>query len=307
MATTEDIDEAEQLRCLALKSMVKRSIKKNSKIKSDESDDNDILLLRAAALKTIAHKKNTKKRSLIDKDNKLIKNKLLRGRKRTSSKKVLKMKNKMKSIESKNKFINNNNNNNTNTKLSIEDLKYNSEIKKEDQLKFKPKTETIIDPTVDINEDVKKIVRNGSIQLSNLDSDKYNETMVLHITFSSSESEDSSSDSIKSFSDSTKSNNNALKNIPQVTSLATIMSPNTETDIESKTNRLKYLMQKLVELMQHCETDVKNRDQQIRIFLEAYNKYQNYNQSLYSTLVSLQEVRDELASVSSLDLKTTNS
>lgn len=66
-------------------------------------------------------------------------------------------------------------------------------------------------------------------------------------------------------------------------------------------------MQKLVELMQHCETDIDNRDQQIRIFLEAYTKYQNYNKSLYSTLESLQKIRDELASISSLDLKTIDS
>lgn len=199
MATTEDIDEAEQLRCLALKSMVKRSIRKNSKIKSDETDDQDILLLRAAALKTISHKKNTKNCSLVDKDNKLIKNKLHNGKKRTISSKALKVKKKIKPNESKNVHVNNIFVDSKET--SIEDLKYNPEIKQEVKLKFESNIESQIKPTPDKKEDVKKIIRNGSIQLSNLDSDKYNETMVLRITFSSSESDDSSSDC-----DSTKPN-----------------------------------------------------------------------------------------------------
>lgn len=55
-------------------------------------------------------------------------------------------------------------------------------------------------------------------------------------------------------------------------------------------------MQKLVGLMQHCETDIENRDQQIKIILEAYSKYQNYSKSMYSIIESMKEIRDELAS-----------
>lgn len=199
MATTEDIDEAEQLRCLALKSMVKRSIRKNSKIKSEETDDQDILLLRAAALKTINHKKNTKNGLLVDKNPKLIKNKLPNGKKRTHSyNKVSKIKKKIKSNEIRNKRVKNNITvniieENTQKELLFEDLKFDPEIKQDNVLKSKSNTESQVIPTAD-TEDAKKIIRNGSIQLSNLDSDKYNETMVLEITFSSSESEDSSND-----------------------------------------------------------------------------------------------------------------
>lgn len=202
MATTEDIDEAEQLRCLALKSMVKRSIRKNSKMKSEEPDDQDILLLRAAALKTINHKKNTKNGLLVvDKDQKLTKNKLHNGRKRTlSNNKFLKIKKKIKLNESRNRYYNNNTTistvdiieENTQKELPVEDIKYNTEIKEDIVFKSKPKTESQIKSIADTKEDLKKIIRNGSIQLSNLDSDKFNETMVLQITFSSSESDDSS-------------------------------------------------------------------------------------------------------------------
>jgi len=61
MATKEDIEEAAQLRFLALQSMVK-GIKKTSNNGANEinndnyDDDSDIKLLRAAALKTITNK-----------------------------------------------------------------------------------------------------------------------------------------------------------------------------------------------------------------------------------------------------------
>lgn len=54
-------------------------------------------------------------------------------------------------------------------------------------------------------------------------------------------------------------------------------------------------MQKLVELMQHCENDIENRDQQIKIILEAYSKYQNYSKSMYSIIELMKEIRAELA------------
>lgn len=172
MATVEETDEAEQLRFLALKSMVRRSSKKKNSPNID-TDDQDILLLRAAALKTINNKS-----SLGNKDEKLVKNKLINEKKRSlssqvsplASKKIIKLTD-MKNNNLVNNFTSNTSTGNT-TRVSKHDPQ--QECKNKD--------------------DIQKIIRNGSIQLSNLDSEKFNETMILRITFSSSESDDSSNE-----------------------------------------------------------------------------------------------------------------
>lgn len=183
MATKEDIDEAEELRYLALKSMVKRSKKKKSSLKIDEADDPDILLLRAAALKTIVHKNNNKSNTLVNNNDKPIKGKLLNEKKRNNSQ-VTPTKNK------KSKKLNEK----QNIKCSGPEIcPIISKSISEHEQKCKSMLEFHSVDTVN-KDDMKKIVRNGSIQLSNLDSEKIDETMVIRITFSSSESDDSLSD-----------------------------------------------------------------------------------------------------------------
>lgn len=205
MATNEDNDEAEQLRFLALKSMVRRSKQNNS---DNDADDQDIKLLRAAALKTITHKNNAQNNSLVNNNDKLVKSQIVNEKKRSfnsqpsslRSKKNIKF-NENKTTDSKD-FTNN-----SNVRKSSEVLNddHKQEYKRKPKLEYnteshiKPKIEHITEPhslaaVNDSKEDFKKIVRNGSMQLSNLDSEKVDETMVLHITFSSSESDDSSSE-----------------------------------------------------------------------------------------------------------------
>lgn len=192
MATDEEFDEAEQLRLLALHSMVKRSKPKskpkNFKIKNDETDDSDIVLLRAAALKTITHKSNTQNRLLVNENSDPFQGKDVSG-KRSCEASPLRSK--------KHVIIQQNMSNeqlcNFTNDPSIESYKKSLEhIKKEQCGQDKPEIKSKL--VANNNDNTKKIVRNGSIQLSNLDSEKVNETLVLHITFSSSESDDSSSE-----------------------------------------------------------------------------------------------------------------
>lgn len=194
MASIEENDEAEQLRFLALKSMVKRSKPNNSKCKKDETDDQDILLLRAAALKTInTHKTSSHNDLLANKNKTTINTKLINEKKRNSqsspsrSKKNIKLKHNVDN-ERKRNLIDHDSNYN---ELSRDVLPTHYEKNVINDSRLKPNKNSYL---VDNKDDAKKIVRNGSIQLSNLDSEKVNETMVLHITFSSSESDDSSSE-----------------------------------------------------------------------------------------------------------------
>lgn len=192
MATDEEIDEAEQLRLLALHSMVKRSKPKskpnNFNIKTNETDDSDIVLLRAAALKTITHKSNTQNSLLVNDDKDSFQDKYVSG-KRSCEVSPLRSK---KHVKIEQNMINEQLYSFTNDP-SIESYKESLEhIKKEQCGQNKPEIKSKL--VADNNGNTKKIVRNGSIQLSNLDSEKINETMVLHITFSSSESDDSSSE-----------------------------------------------------------------------------------------------------------------
>lgn len=191
MATNEDIDEAEQLRFLALKSMVKKSSKKQSSTNTTDIDDQDILLLRAAALKTINNKS-----SISNKDENPVKSKLINGKKRTISSPLspLARKKNIKLTEMKNNNLVHNFTRNTSIASTTGVLKHIPQ----QECKSKQKLESYIKkqskPEVIKKDETKKIIRNGSIQLSNLDSDKFNETMILRITFSSSESDDSSSE-----------------------------------------------------------------------------------------------------------------
>lgn len=63
-------------------------------------------------------------------------------------------------------------------------------------------------------------------------------------------------------------------------------------------------MQKICGLMKNCESEIENRNQQIKILLEAYEKYENYSRSVYSILQSMKTVRDELSIYNSLETKT---
>lgn len=204
MASNEDNDEAEQLRFLALKSMVKRSKQNNS---DNDADDQDIKLLRAAALKTITHKNNAQNHSLVDKDDKLVKSQIVNEKKRSISS-LSSMRNKKSIKRNENKTTDSKHfTNNSILRKSSEVLnhEHEQEYKRKPKLEYntgaqsKPEAECIAEShyktaVSDSKDDFKKIVRNGSMQLSNLDSEKVDETMVLHITFSSSESEDSSSE-----------------------------------------------------------------------------------------------------------------
>jgi len=53
--------------------------------------------------------------------------------------------------------------------------------------------------------------------------------------------------------------------------------------------------------MRHCESEIEKRNQQVEILLQAYEKYQNYSESLRSILRSMKTVRDELSLYSSAD------
>jgi hypothetical protein len=61
-------------------------------------------------------------------------------------------------------------------------------------------------------------------------------------------------------------------------------------------------MEKMCGLMRNCESEIEKRDEQIKILLEAYEKYQTYNESLRSILQSMKNVRDELSIYNSAEL-----
>jgi len=60
-------------------------------------------------------------------------------------------------------------------------------------------------------------------------------------------------------------------------------------------------MQQICGLMRHCESEIEKRNQQVEILLQAYEKYQNYSESLRSILRSMKTVRDELSLYSSAE------
>lgn len=184
MATKEDIDEAEELRYLALKSMVKRSRKKKSSLKIDEVDDPDILLLRAAALKTITNKKSNKNYTLVNENDKPVNGGILNEKKRSNSQVTPSKSKKIKKLNEKQNI--------KYTESEISSITFKNVSEHHHKCKSTLELQQSVD-TVN-KDDVKKVVRNGSIQLSNLDSEKVDETMVISITFSSSESDDSLSE-----------------------------------------------------------------------------------------------------------------
>lgn len=191
-------DEAANLRFLALQSMVKRLKHSSSNNGTDEHDDQDILMLRAAALKTITNKSNTQNSSLLYKDNKPEKSQFLKQKKRNKSSQESTKKNN-KSIKLTETNFTNNCNIETSTKILKNDLK-EEQFRKLTNISTMPNNISSVEfqstSEVTNKDEVKKIVRNGCMQLSNLDSEKVDETMVLHITFSSSEnsSDDSSNE-----------------------------------------------------------------------------------------------------------------
>lgn len=194
----EEGDEAANLRFLALQSMVKRLKQTSSDNRTDEHDDQDILMLRAAALKTITNKSNTQNSSSFYKDNELEKGKLLKQKKRSRSRS-----NHRKSTKKRTKYIKLNESNftknysNIETSTTIKNDPEREHFREPNILKHESSAESESTSVAANKDEVKKIVRNGCMQLSNLDSEKVDETMVLHITFSSSESssDDSSNES----------------------------------------------------------------------------------------------------------------
>lgn len=48
-------------------------------------------------------------------------------------------------------------------------------------------------------------------------------------------------------------------------------------------------------LMRNCESEIEKRNEQVKILLEAYEKYQTYSESLRSILQSMKTARDELS------------
>lgn len=179
-------DEAANLRFLALQSMVKRLKKSSSNNGTDEHDDQDILMLRAAALKTITNKSSTQNSSLLYNDNKLEKSQFLKHKKRSKSSQEPTKKNK-KYIKLNETNFTNNCNIKTSTKILKNDLD-EEYFRKPTMASHVSSVESQSTSEAANKYEVKKIVRNGCMQLSNLDSEKIDETMVLHITFSSSES-----------------------------------------------------------------------------------------------------------------------
>lgn len=296
MATVEETDEAEQLRFLALKSMVRRSSKKKNSSNID-TDEQDILLLRAAALKTINNKN-----SLGNKNENLVKNNLINEKKRSISNQIspLEIKKNIKLTDVKNNNLVNHVTRNT----SIDNIgrvsKHNPEQEYKSKHKFESNIESQSKPAVINKDEIKKVIRNGSIQLSNLDSEKFNETMVLHITFSSSESDDSSSecDGKKVISQKKNINHGALKSPVPIDKHVEATVTNSSEDNKLKVNNC---MRQICELMRHCESEIEKRNQQVEILLEAYEKYQNHSESLRSILQSMKTVRDELSLYSSDD------
>lgn len=184
MATIDENDEAEELRFLALQSMVRRSKKKKDSI--NETDDQDIRLLRAAALKSITHRSNSQNNQFLNNDDNPENTLLINEKKRSLQVSSLGNKKILISNESKN--------NNLVKHTTINKSSGVDHVVQEHKPELELDTESQSKPVAVNNDNVKKIVRNGSIQLSNLDSDKFDETMILHITFSSSESDDSSTE-----------------------------------------------------------------------------------------------------------------
>lgn len=193
MATQEEIDEAAQLRFLALQSMVKRVKQTNSNNKfniidtdNNYDDDTDIKSLRAAALKTIINKQTIS--PLRNRDEKLQKCLIINEKKRgINDQDIL--------VTTNNKHLKSNGfdfaANNT------EDGQFNEPKnipeKNDTESNHISVTESPNKQVAITQNENAKIVRNGCMQLSNLDSEKVDETMIIRIAFSSSD--DSSSDS----------------------------------------------------------------------------------------------------------------
>lgn len=155
---------------------------------------------------TITHKSNVQNYSLVNEDDKLVKSWIVDEKKRSIGDSLHSLQNKKsiklienKTADSKN-FISNSIVRNSSGVLNHDReqkyerkaiLEYNAEVQSKPEAKYiaESHNKTTVSQSKD---DFKKMLRNGSIQLSNLNSEEVDETMVLHITFSSSESEDAS-------------------------------------------------------------------------------------------------------------------
>lgn len=63
-------------------------------------------------------------------------------------------------------------------------------------------------------------------------------------------------------------------------------------------------MKTLTALMKNCESEIEKRNQQVTILLEAYKKYQNSNESLYSIIQTMKTVREELSECVPIEIST---
>lgn len=62
--------------------------------------------------------------------------------------------------------------------------------------------------------------------------------------------------------------------------------------------RANNCMRKLTVLMRTCESEIGKRNEQMKILLEAYDKYQTHNQTLCNILQAMKSTRDELSKCS---------
>ncbi|XP_050426627.1 uncharacterized protein LOC126836949 [Adelges cooleyi] len=288
MATTnDDFDDAEQLRLIALQSMVRRTMKSNS---NQTNDDQDILLLRAAALQSIASKidnrKNTKKPIKIKSSS--IKSQNVRAKKRSKSDRLPSPSKNHKHRGKRKKEDN----------LAIDNLSIDNYENVIEDNKEKP-----VEPN---KVEAKKIVKNGSMLLSNLNSEGIDETMVIKITFSSTESDDSSSDTDDSkVKESVYFNNDSDSlrlrlNPPAVDQQRSADNFNSNKDNsvileDHKLKKTEVGMEKLLNLLKMCNSEIEKRDQQVKILLEAYNTYKSLDSSVHSMLESIKAVHKELS------------
>lgn len=222
MDFNENNDEIEQLRLIALKSMVRRSKKNSSDTVHTDVYDQDIKLLRAEALETITRKRNSQNNSLVNKDEERVKSQNVNNKKRCISA--------LSSLPNK-KSIKLNKNETTGSKdlSNYSNLRKSSEVSNDDHKQkyiCKPKLECNFESqsksqvqyiaeshsktAVNDNKDsLNTIFRNGCMQLSNLNSEKIVESMI--VTFSSSESDDLSTECDTIMNDVFPNNNEFIK------------------------------------------------------------------------------------------------
>jgi len=63
-------------------------------------------------------------------------------------------------------------------------------------------------------------------------------------------------------------------------------------------------MREITTLMKTCESEIERRNEQIKILLEAYEKYQSHNKTLCNILQEMKSARDELSKYRNVDNDT---